>query len=119
MNNIVLNKLSLLFFSIVGIALTYLFIGKLFVLFLPFILAWIFSIILQPIVNISSKYFKLPRYIISIFCVLGLISISGALIYALFNSATNLLIRLEIMEVLSFLAHWDLLLHYQMLLYLS
>jgi len=96
MNNVVLNKLSLLIFAIASIALTYLFIGKLFVLFLPFILAWIFSIILQPIVNISSKYFKLPRYIISMFCVLGLISISGALIYALFNSATNLIDRFVI-----------------------
>ncbi|MGB3367761.1 MAG: sporulation integral membrane protein YtvI [Acidaminobacteraceae bacterium] len=93
MNNIVLNKLSLLFFAIVAIALTYLFIGKLFVLFLPFILAWIFSIILQPIVNVSSKYFKLPRYIISIVCVLGLISMSGAIIYALFNIVINLINR--------------------------
>lgn len=96
MNNIILNKLSLLIFSIISIVFAYIFLGKLFILFLPFILSWLFSIILQPIVNLSSKYLKLPRSIVSMFCVLGLISLSGALVYSLFNTATNLINRFVI-----------------------
>lgn len=89
MNNVVINKLSLIIFSLLSIILAYLFIGKLIVLFLPFILSWIFSIILEPIVNFFSKYFKLPRSIISMFCVLGLISLSAGVIYTIFSTATN------------------------------
>lgn len=93
MNNVIINKLSLLLFALLSIILTYLFIGKLFVLFSPFILAWILSIILQPIVKIATRYFKLPRSVVSILCVIGLITIGGAIVYVLFNTSTNLINR--------------------------
>ncbi len=93
MNNVVLNKISLIFFALFSIVLSYLLIGKVFILLLPFIISWIFSIILQPIVSFTGKYLKLPRSIVSLFCVVGLISISGALVYVLFNTVNNLINR--------------------------
>lgn len=58
------------------------FISKLISLFLPFIVAYIMSLFLNPVVNRLEKHLKIPRQISAVFVILAAIGILGGIIFA-------------------------------------
>lgn len=83
MNNIVINKLSLIILSIALVFGTLYFGTKLLFLLMPFLIALLISKILQPVLFILHKQLRLPKSIATLIAVFSFITLSGYLIYTL------------------------------------
>lgn len=90
MNNIVLNKLSLIVFTLSFIWASYFFLGKAFILLLPFLIGWIFSSILSPIVEYLNKKLHIHSGFVSILGVVLLVAISGFIVFLLSKGVIDL-----------------------------
>lgn len=90
MNNIVLNKLSLIVFTLAFVWASYFFLGKAFVLLLPFLIGWIFSTILSPIVKYLNKKLHIHSGFVSILGVVLLVAVSGFFVFLLSKGVIDL-----------------------------
>lgn len=100
----VLKKIIIFLFSILGIYLAF----KLAIFYMPFLVAFILSLLIEPIIRFSMKHLKLKRRtsaIIVFIIVLGiLIGFLTWGIFALISESSNLLNSISIyMEKISFL----------------
>lgn len=90
MNNIALNKLSLIAFTLAFIWASYFFIGKAFILLLPFLIGWIFSTILSPIVEYLNKKLHIHSGFVSILGIVVLVAISGFIVFLISKGLIDL-----------------------------
>lgn len=79
MGNIIISKLMIIFI----IVLLYIILAKSLVLLLPFILGWIISIIVEPMVCFLNKRFKIYRGISSFISIIAFVLIAGLIISSL------------------------------------
>ena len=73
MNNIVLSKLTIIILTIFLIAGGYYLAGKLIVLFMPFIIGYLISKVIDPLVTFLQSKMKLPRGLSTLVLLFGVI----------------------------------------------
>lgn len=91
MNNIIISKLMI----IIVIIIIYLILVKSFVLLLPFIIGWLISLIIEPLVNFLHKKIRLYRGLSSFISLIIFIVIGGVLLTLIGNVLISELTKLS------------------------
>jgi sporulation integral membrane protein YtvI len=75
MNNILVSKIALIFTAAIAAILGWLFISKLFFLWMPFLIAYIVAKLLNPAITLVCKTTRVPRPLVSILSVASIVAL--------------------------------------------
>ena len=86
MSSVNWSRMAHIIFCLFSItALVYIFFRYTFMIFLPFVLAWLFALMINPLAKSISKHFRIPKKLCSAILMLAFFAVLGGLVWLAVN----------------------------------